>query len=129
MEKTTINEQRRRILEIYTMMTQGYRNQDIVRYFSEKYHKTEKTIQNYIEKAYNILRKENAKELDQLRIEANARYDELYLKLRQDGKYTEAGKIQALKDKINGLQTQNVIVKTDYSADLKSTLENILKNG
>lgn len=128
-KKNTTNEQQKVILEVYIMMTQGFRTQDIIHNISDKYNKTERTIRNYIKKAYKILKEENKKEIDQLRIEANARYDELYFKLRQDGKYTEAAKIQSLKDKINGLQTQNVIIKTEYDENLKNTLDQILKNG
>ena len=106
---------------------QGYKKYKIIEQFSIKYNKTKKTIENYITHAYELIEEETKKEINDLRMEANARYDELFFRLVQEGKYREAGYVQSLKDRINGLQQQTIDVKNSYTEDLKTFLSNILQ--
>ncbi len=115
------------IQEVFELLVQGYKTYKIIDIIKEKYHKQHKSIYNYLNKAYELAKKETKEKISELRLEANARYDELYFRLVQDGKYREAGYVQSLKDRINGLQQQTIDVKNSYTEDLKTLLNNILQ--
>ncbi|NMC99742.1 MAG: hypothetical protein GYA62_08490 [Bacteroidales bacterium] len=126
-KKLSKTERQKLIFEIFELLVQGYKKYKIIEQFSIKYNKTKKTIENYITHEYELIEEETKKEINDLRMEANARYDELFFRLVQEGKYREAGYVQSLKDRINGLQQQTIDVKNSYTEDLKTFLSNILQ--
>ena len=126
MKKSTNAEIKKRITEIYKMLIQAYSYSDIIRYCSEKYQVSSRTAEKYIDVATKRITKENSKDIEQLRTEANSRYNDLYNQLRKEGKFKDAGYIQGLKSKINGLENStvnhegsvNITISSDFIPDI-----------
>jgi hypothetical protein len=109
MAKSTNAELEKRYLEVYALITKGYTYSNIVRHCKEKYCVlSTRTVHKYIKSATDLMRKDHDKTKEQLRTEANNRYDDLYKQLYKEGKYGEASRVQALKNKINGLEVQEI---------------------
>ena len=123
MHKSTAAELNIRVTQVYKWLTEGYRVTDILQNARKKWSlKSDEQIQNYIKKATDIIKAENFKEVEQLRIEHSARYDELYHALRAKGKLVDAGKILAWKSKINGLEAvpqNNVNINSGENSTIK----------
>jgi hypothetical protein len=123
MAKSSNAEFNLRITQVYKWLTEGYRVSDILQNARKKWGlKSDEQVQTYIKKATDIIRAENFKEVEQLRIEHSARYDELYHALRAKGKLVDAGKILAWKSKINGLEAvpqNNVNINSGEHSTIK----------
>jgi hypothetical protein len=123
MARTSYAEFEIRTHQVYKWLTEGWRTTDILVTARKKWNiNNNETIQNYIKKATDIIRAENFKEVEQLRIEHSARYDELYHALRAKGKLVDAGKILAWKSKINGLEAvpqNNVNINSGENSTIK----------
>ena len=72
--------------------------------------------------------KDNQKTIDELRVEANNRYNSWIRKAEPKEDYKTATYIQARKDKINGLEVQEIKLTTSYDNETKDLLFQILKN-
>lgn len=119
-DKTTVL---KRIQEIYQMMCQGASSVDIVEYGVANWNVGRGNMYKMMKTALRWIREKTEKSLDDLRIEANVRFDKLYTKLYKEGKYSDAGKMQALKNKVNGLEQ----IKLDTTSEIviKITKEEI----
>lgn len=122
--KSDKHEIEKRILEIYTLMTRGFRYSDLLRYATDNWEKiSSRQVDEYIKRAREKIRDENSKTTEELRTETNARYDELYIDLRKQGKTRDAGWILSQKAKINGLEIQ--VVKHEGSINIANELKEI----
>jgi len=113
----------KRIQEIYQLMCSGASSNDIVQYGSESWNISHRMMYKLMKYAMKYIKEKNDKNIEELRFEACSRFDKLYAKLYKQERFGEAGKIQAMKNKINGLEIQ----KIEVTGDLKSKVEfNIL---
>lgn len=105
--KSTKAEIEERVLAVYKLLVQGYSYTDIVRYCTEKYRVTKRHVDTYIRRGTDRIKIENTKTQEELREEANARYNDLYNELRKEKKFRDAGYIMSLKARVNGIDTVN----------------------
>ena len=98
----------KRIQEIYQMICQGANSMDIVQYGAETWKIKQRGMYKLITVAMKYISKKTEKTIDDIRTEANIRFDNLYRKLYKEGKYRDAIYAQSQKNKINGLEIQKV---------------------
>jgi hypothetical protein len=98
----------RRIQKIYEMICQGLNSVNIVEYARKEWKISNKRTYQLIRICLTWVKNKTEKTLEELRLEANIRYDDLYRKLYQNGEFKDAGYIQTQKNKVNGLEVQNI---------------------
>lgn len=102
----------KRIQEIYQMMCQGASSVDIVEYGRENWKVKQAGVYKLIKVAFKYISDCSIKDINEMKFEANIRFDKLYTKLYKEGKYRDAGYIQSQKNKINGLEVQRIDLTT-----------------
>jgi hypothetical protein len=126
MKKSTDAEISKRVLEVYTLLTQGKTYTDIVRYCKQAYNITSRrSVSKYIDHAMKRIKEENTKDINDIRIIANAKYIDLYKRLYSEGKYKDCAYIQSRIDRINGLEEKTIKIVSHVNGD-KSMIEELL---
>lgn len=118
----------KRIQEIYQLMCAGASSNDIVQYGSENWEISKRMMYKLMKYAMKYIREKNDKDLDELKFEACSRFDKLYAKLYKQEKYGEAARVQAYKNKINGLEVQTIDMNLKYSDNIKNEIEKIVND-
>ncbi len=108
----------KRVQEIYKLMCEGVGTVDIVQYGADNWQIKQRGMYKLIKLAMIYFQRHVDKNIKDLRFEANIRFDKLYEKLFKQEKYSEAGRIQAYKNKINGLEVQKIDVEHNLKGDL-----------
>lgn len=126
-KKSTKAEINKRISEVYTLLTQAYTYTEIVRYCREAWGiRASRTVDKYIKAATKRITNENAKDIEQIRAEANTRLDVLYHRAFKEDKFSDCAYIQSIKNKINGLDQKIIQVKDDRLAEIFKKLDDKL---
>jgi hypothetical protein len=114
-KKSTEAEVDRRILDVYQLLLTGHTYTDIKRYCSQTYNITShRQVDVYIQRATVKIQEENSQTMEELRVDANARFNDLYKKLVKEGKHKDAAYVLQQKNKINGLEQ----IKVEHSGSV-----------
>ena len=113
-KKSTDAEVQRRINDIYHQIIIGSTYTDIVEYCRQNYKVTaKKTVARYLNGAKEIIKKIALPEQEEARKEAIAFYNKILKEAYESGQIKEARHIRTRLDKIQGLEIENINVRTD----------------
>lgn len=94
----------KRINEVYSLITKGAHNTEIVEYCAENFGVKKRRAEGYIRLAKQKIKELLKNDLLQIRSEALARYNELYRLAVEEKDYRTAAYIQSRIDRITGIE-------------------------
>lgn len=126
--KSNKTEIQKRVIEVYKLLIESHTYSDILQYCKDKgYCTSDRTVSHYIKTAQDRITKENQKEIEYLRMESNAKLDNLYKKAYEKDDLRLCKDIIQTKCKINGLEIKTLKIENESNKDL-NILNKLLGN-
>lgn len=125
MNKGLSGKNEKRVNDVYSLICQGARHSEIVEYCEKKYNVKKRRAEYYITEARKKIKEITKQNLDDLRAEAVAKYNELYRLAIKDNDYRTACYILSRIDRINALETFNF--KHDFNSNVFEKLNKIFE--
>lgn len=119
----------KRINEVYSLICQGLRSYEIVDYCIKNFGVKKRRAEFYITEARKKIKELTKLNIEDLRNEAIARYNEIYRLVMQEKDYKTAVYVLSRIDKINALETFNFKHEiSDVSDKIKEILQKRMVN-